>query len=138
MLSTTPQSRRFTLSERALREIRTLFAANRALEGETTAAIRTTLRETGYLIDPHTAVAVAVAQKKGRDPAIPMVVLSTAHPAKFPDVVEAASGIRPALPAWLANRYTKPERFDELPPDQPTVEKHILACSRAAHEGVAA
>jgi threonine synthase len=134
------QSRRFTVPERALGEMRALFTADRALEDETAAAIRTTLRETGYLIDPHTAVAVAVAEKESRerDPAIPMVVLSTAHPAKFPDAVEAACGVRPALPDWLAGLESKPERLTVLPADQGAVEAHILAHSRAAREGVAA
>jgi threonine synthase len=134
------QSRRFTVPERALGEMRALFTADRALEDETAAAIRTTLRETGYLIDPHTAVAVAVAEKESRerDPAIPMVVLSTAHPAKFPDAVEAACGVRPALPDWLSGLEVKPERLTILPADQAAVEAHILAHSRAAREGVAA
>jgi threonine synthase len=134
------QSRRFTVPEHALSEMRALFTAERALEDETAAAIRTTLRETGYLIDPHTAVAVAVAEKENRerDPAIPMVALSTAHPAKFPDAVEAACGVRPALPDWLAGLEEKPERFAVLPADQAAVETHILAHSRAAREGVAA
>ena len=70
---------------------------------ETAATIRTVLRETGVLVDPHTAVALAVAEKEARDPRVPMVVLSTAHPAKFPDAVEAACGVRPALPDWLAD-----------------------------------
>jgi threonine synthase len=132
------QSRRFKLTERALTAIRALFTADRALEDETAAAIRTTLRETGYLVDPHTAVAVAVAEKETRDPMTPMVVLSTAHPAKFPDAVEAACGVRPALPEWLAGLETRRERFTVLPADQAAVENHILAHSRAAHEGATA
>jgi threonine synthase len=132
------QSRRFTVPERALGEMRTLFTADRALEEETAAAIRTTLRETGYLIDPHTAVAVAVAEKESRDRTVPMVVLSTAHPAKFPDAVEAACGVRPALPDWLVGLEEKTERMTVLPADQAAVEAHILAHSRAAREGVAA
>ena len=67
-----------------------------------------------------------------------MVVLSTAHPAKFPDAVEAACGMRPALPDWLADLNTRPERVTVLPNDQGAVEKFILAASRAAREGAAA
>ena len=70
---------------------------------ETAAAIRTVLRETGCLLDPHTAVALAVAEKEARDPAVPMIVLGTAHPAKFPDAVEGACGRRPGLPDWLSD-----------------------------------
>jgi threonine synthase len=79
-----------------------------------------------------------VAEKEIRDPSIPMVVLSTAHPAKFPDSVEAASGVRPALPDWLADLDRRPEQATTLPIDQIAVERHILSVSRAAHEGAAA
>ena len=132
------QSRRFQVAAGALSEMRALFTADRALEDETAAAIRSTLRETGYLLDPHTAVAVAVAEKESRDPAIPMVVLSTAHPAKFPDAVEAACGVRPGLPDWLSDLASRRERVTVLPADQSAVEHHILSHSRAAREGVPA
>jgi threonine synthase len=81
---------------------------------------------------------VAVAEKEIRDPTIPMVVLGTAHPAKFPDAVEAACGVRPALPDWLADLAERPERVTLLPADQATVEHYILAACRAAREGAAA
>jgi threonine synthase len=118
--------------------MRSFFSADRALEDETAAAIRATRREAGYLIDPHTAVAVAVAEKENRDPAIPMVVLSTAHPAKFPDAVEKACGIRPTLPDWLADLDSRRERVTVLPADLSAVENHILSNSRVARQGVPA
>ena len=90
------QSRRFTLSARALSQIRALFTADRADEEEVAATMRTVKRETGNFVDPHTAVGIAVAEKEPRDPAVPMVVLSTAHPAKFPEAVEAACGVAAA------------------------------------------
>src|SRR3984893_8381407 len=68
------QARRVRVADHALTQMRALFTADRALEDETAAAIRTTRRETGYLIDPHTAVAIAVAEKESRDPATPTVV----------------------------------------------------------------
>ncbi len=123
---------------RALSEIRAIFSADRADEDETAATIRTMLRETGHFIDPHTAVGVAVAEKETRDPSVPMVVLGTAHAAKFPDAVEAASGVRPPLPEWLADLGERPERVSTLPADQMAVERHILSVSRAAHEGAPA
>ena len=67
-----------------------------------------------------------------------MVVLATAHPAKFPDAVEAACGVRPPLPDWLADLPERPERVTALPADQAAVERFILAASRAAQEGAAA
>jgi threonine synthase len=138
LMASLAQSGSFALSARALAGIRAVFSADRADEEETAATIRTTLRETGRVIDPHTAVGVAVAEKETRDQSIPMIVLGTAHPAKFPDAVEAACGVRPPLPEWLADLAQRPERVTTLPVDQIAVEHHILAVSRAAHEGAAA
>jgi threonine synthase len=138
LMGSLAQSRRFSLSVAALSEIRGLFTADRADEEETAATIRTLLKETGYCIDPHTAVGVAVAEKETRDPAVPIVALATAHPAKFPDAVEAACGHRPALPDWLADLAERPERVTRLPADQTAVERFIIAASRAAREGAAA
>ncbi len=138
LMGSLAQSRRFTLPAAALSRIRALFAADRADENEVAATMRTVRRETGQLIDPHTAVAVAVAEKEPRDPAVPMVVLSTAHPAKFPDAVEAACGVRPQLPEWLSDLNERPERITVLPVNQSAVEQFVLATSRAAQEGTAA
>ena len=137
LMASLTQSRQFTIAPKALDEIRSRFTAERADEDETAAAIRTTQREAGYLLDPHTAVALAVAEKESRDPAVPMVVLSTAHPAKFPAAVNAASGITPQLPDWLGDLHARPERVTAMPNDQGAVEKFITAASRAA-QGVAA
>ena len=138
LMASLQQSRRFTLSARALSYIRALFAADRADEDEVAATIRTVRRETGNFIDPHTAVGIAVAEKEKRDPAVPMVVLSTAHAAKFPDAVERACGVRPQLPEWLSEISQRPERVTVLPADQSAVERFILQTSRAAQEGAAA
>jgi threonine synthase len=138
LMGSLAQSRRFVLSGRALSTIRALFSADRADEQETAATIRTMLRETGQFIDPHTAVGVAVAEKETRDRAVPMIVLGTAHAAKFPDALEAACGMRPPLPEWLADLDRRPERVATLSADQGAVERHILSTSRAAREGAAA
>ena len=138
MMASLAQSRRFLIDARALAEIRSHFSAGRADEEETAATIRTVRKETGYLLDPHSAVAVAVAEKESRDPALPMIVLGTANPAKFPDAVAAACGVTPSLPDWLADLPRRAERVSVLPADQGAVERHILAASRAAQEGAAA
>jgi threonine synthase len=138
LMASLAQSRRFALSASALSALRGAFSADRADEDETAATIRTMLRETERLIDPHTAVGIAVAEKEIRDQSIPMIVLGTAHPAKFPDAVEAASGVRPQLPEWLADLDRRPERVIRLPVDQRAIEHHIVSASRAAHEGAAA
>jgi threonine synthase len=139
LMANLAQSGRFALSAQALAGMRALFSADRTNEEETAASMRTMLRETGQFIDPHTAVGVAVSEKETRrDPAIPMVVLGTAHAAKFPDAVEAACGVRPPLPEWLADLNERPERCTVLPVDQVTVEKLVLSRSRAAQAGAAA
>jgi threonine synthase len=138
LMASLAQSQRFMLSGEALSGIRAILCADRADEHETSATIRTVRRESGHLIDPHTAVAVAVAEKERGERSTPMVVLATAHPAKFPDAVEAACGLRPSLPAFLADLDRRPERVSVFPPDQSLVEHHILSRSRAAQEGAAA
>ncbi|HEV7319617.1 MAG TPA: threonine synthase [Ensifer sp.] len=118
------QSGSFTIREKALKAIRKEFRAGRASETEVASTIATTLKQTGYLLDPHSAVGVFVAAKHEKTSA-PMVTLATAHPAKFPDAVKSASGIDPALPTWLADLMNREERFDILDPDLKTVETFI-------------
>jgi threonine synthase len=124
------QSGAFTIPPVALAAIRESFAAGRASEAETSATIARTYKDAGYLLDPHTAVGVSVAEhlELGR---APIVLLATAHPAKFPAAVKAATGIEPALPAWLSDLYERSERYDVLANDQGSVEAFIGARSRA-------
>jgi threonine synthase len=100
----------FRLSQGALERLRAEFGSAAASEEETSAAIARTWRETGELVCPHTAVGLHAARVARGDPAVPMVVLATAHPAKFPDAVEAACGIRPGLPERMADLFERPER----------------------------
>ncbi len=137
-MSSLAQSKRFSLSPAALSQIRHSFSAARADEDEVNATIRTALRETGHFVDPHTAVGIAVAEKETRDPALPMIVLSTAHAAKFPDAVEAACGERPRLPDWLGDLGRRKERVTHLPADPSKIEQFVLGASRAARGGAAA
>src|SRR3954467_2224287 len=90
--------------EQAWRAARALFSGHRADDSATLDTIADTYRRTGLLIDPHTAVAVAAARTEATeaDGATPIVALATAHPAKFPDAVARATGIRPAAPPALA------------------------------------
>lgn len=131
------QSGRFVLPDATLAAIRDGFDAGRADETETAAAIRAAWREAGELVDPHTAVALAVADRDTTDTRVPSIVLSTAHPAKFPDAVEAACGHRPQLPAWLDGLMTKSEHIKVMKNDQAELERFVLSVSRAAKQGVA-
>ncbi len=130
MMSSLKQSGRFELPAGTLTEIRSGFDAGTAGEPDVRSTIATTRAKAHYLLDPHTAVGVSVAQKLTSGPA-PMITLATAHPAKFPAAVEAATGIAPALPERLADLHERPERFDVLANDQRLVEDYIRARSRA-------
>ncbi|MCA1489621.1 threonine synthase [Sinorhizobium alkalisoli] len=118
------QSGSFAIGEGALKKIRKEFRAGSASEKEVSETIRKTYEETGYLLDPHTAIGVFVAAGHEKLQA-PMVTLATAHPAKFPDAVKSASGIDPALPSWLADLMSRAERFDILDPELKIVETFI-------------
>ncbi len=98
----------------------------------TLAEIRRLWQGQGYLADPHTAIGTAAARSglAPEDPSIPVVVAATAHPAKFPDAVERATGLRPPLPARLGDLYGRAERFSVLPADLGQVEGFVRAHAR--------
>jgi threonine synthase len=116
---------RFGLDQPRLDRLRAEFDSARASESDTAAAIRDTLAGTGRVICPHTAVGVHAARHCRGDPAVPMVVLATADPAKFPDAVEAACGVRSPLPVRLADLYDRPERVIRVPNDMAAIKAVI-------------
>jgi threonine synthase len=83
--------------------------------------------ECHYLADPHSAVGIAAARAAAAGVAAPIVAMATAHPAKFPDAIERASGIRPPLPPVLADLYERPERYHCAPRDLAAVEALVRA-----------
>jgi len=106
------------------------FRAARCDDAMTLAEIGRVYRESGALVDPHTATGTFAAdQLGGARPDVPVVTLATAHPAKFPDAVERATGIRPALPPHLAGLFDLPERTQTLPNDLVTVQKFVRSAS---------
>jgi threonine synthase len=118
----------FAIAEKPLKAIHAVFDAGRADEAETLATICTVHQESGYLLDPHSAVGVAIARK--RKVKTPYVALGTAHPAKFPDAVEKACGIRPTLPPRFKDLTARKERFDVLPADLNAVARYVSERSR--------
>jgi threonine synthase len=104
------------------------FRAARFDDEETIEEIRRIHAETGLLIDPHTATATAAARRIGGER--PIVTLSTAHPAKFPEAVERATGVRPALPDHLADLFDRAERTRALPNDLATVQAFVRSVAR--------
>jgi threonine synthase len=119
-------------SEEEWREAAALFTAHRVDDAATTATIAETYRRCGELIDPHSAIAVAAARAKTTSREVPLVALACAHPAKFPDAVAAATGVTPALPASLADLYTRRERVAVLPNDLRTVQRYVRDRARLA------
>ncbi|MCB5175343.1 threonine synthase [Microvirga lenta] len=132
------QSKAFLVDAEPLARIREEFSALAVDESAVAAEMAETYRTTDYVLDPHTAVGTRAGRALLRDrPDIPVVALSTAHPAKFPDAVERATGIRPALPPHMADLMERKESFTVLPNDQGAVEHFIRERARAV-KGVAA
>ena len=115
----------FAISQGALQQLRELYTSGRASENETSGMIATIREETGQVICPHTAVAVKVAREHLRA-GVPMVSLSTAHPAKFPDAVEDALGLRPELPPHMADLFGRDERVTRVENDADALKALIL------------
>jgi threonine synthase len=122
----------FHLEAGELAELRALFAAHSIDEHETEMTIRNLYAETGVVIDPHTAVGLAAARQENFG--TPMIVLSTAHPAKFPDAIERAIGRVPEQPERLKARLGQEERLTVLPNDAKTVASFISDHARARTE----
>lgn len=110
-----------------IRSNASLFTSVRADVDEMALAMRWAYECCGEVIDPHTAIALHAARSANIDPSVPLVTLATAHPSKFRDAVERATGVRPSLPPRLANLFEREERFVVLPGDYATVRDHILA-----------
>jgi threonine synthase len=119
------QSGSFSLKSTALKAIRSEFSSGATSEAETAATMAQVLRDTGELVDPHTAVGLHIAnQQRSKSP---MVTLATAHPAKFPDAVQHATGMTPRLPQRLSHLLSAPESFTILPNSAAAVKEFILA-----------
>jgi threonine synthase len=128
------RSGRLPADDQVWRAARGLFSAHKVDDTLTMETIAETYAKSGTLIDPHTAVAVAAARAEiAADPGGgPMVALACADPAKFPEAVERATGIRPALPAALGDLLERPERLRVLPNDKSAVTHFIRAHARRA------
>jgi threonine synthase len=114
---------RMPVPDAAWREATSLFRGFTLDDAGTLTEIRHLWTSAGYLADPHTAVGTAAARALApADPAIPVIVAATAHPAKFPDAVERATGVRPSLPPALGDLYDREERFLRLPAQLDLIE----------------
>ena len=107
-----------------LENLRARYSAFASDDSETRAAIAAVYKQTGRIIDPHTAVGIAAANKMGKPPS-PVVVLSTAHPAKFPAAVTEAIGAPPLEPRRLSGLKDLPERLETVPNDPLLIKRFI-------------
>ena len=114
----------FHVSQGAMQVLRDHYDSGRVSEDETLAMITHANTHMGELLCPHSAIGVQVAEAV-KDNAVPMVTLATAHPAKFPDAVEKASGIRPPLPERMADLFDRNERLTRVPNDLAQLETLI-------------
>ena len=106
------------------------YAAYRADDDACLETMAAVYRHHGLLVDPHTAVGLHAARQHGFSAAEPLVVLATAHPAKFADAVERATGVHPALPEHLADLLQRPERYDSVDNDLAAVQAYVAARAR--------
>ena len=118
-----------------LAEMRALFDAGALDDPGTLAEIEKTWADSGILLDPHSAVGVAVGRRLRRGGGAPLVTLATAHPAKFPDAVEQATGVHPKLPDRLADLFERPERVETVPNKLAAVQDFIR--TRVSLQGAA-
>jgi threonine synthase len=126
------------LAGNVMDEARRLFDAVSIDDAATLASIARTYRDSGEIVDPHSAVAVAAAQARRGDPQTPMVALACAHPAKFPDAVKRAVGFAAPLPPELADLFDRKERFTVLPNDAAAVQRFMNERLRLAPRRVGA
>jgi threonine synthase len=123
----------FTVPAAALAHVRADFDAFRVDEAACAEEMASVYRKSGVIIDPHTAVGVHAARKAlAASPTTPVIALATAHPAKFPDAVAAATGVRPRLPEPLADLMERKEVIVALPNDGRAVADYLRQTARAA------
>ena len=119
-------TKRMTISANQLAGA-SLFESARIGEDGMAMALRWAASNCGEVIDPHTAIGLMAARRAALPAGIPIVTLATAHPAKFRDAVERATGVRPVLPQRIAGLHDRAERYDSLPADLATIEAYVAA-----------
>jgi threonine synthase len=110
-----------------MRKRAAFFGSARADAGDMASAMRWAHEACGQVIDPHTAIGLHAARLADIPADVPVVTLATAHPAKFRDAVEQATGVRPALPGRIGTLFEREERFEILPGDYAKVRGYILS-----------
>ena len=115
----------FSVTDAFMDRLKAIMDGERFDDAGTAKLIGDVYKETGYLLDTHSAIGVGAARARRWDKAVPMVILATAHPAKFPDAVKAASGVHPELPSHLSDLYERKEKYTELPGSFDAIKGYI-------------
>ena len=122
----------FRVSSDRMTKVRSAFDGYRLDDAGTLAMMKKIHVDHGILVDPHTAIGIAAARAKRKDKTIPMVAVATAHPAKFPDAVEKATGVRPALPPRFADLLQRPEKCEEIRWNLDALKDYIRSVAKVA------
>ena len=120
------------VSSERMSKVHATFDGFRLDDAGTLAMMKKIHDDHGMLVDPHTAIGIAAARAKRKDANVPMVAVATAHPAKFPDAVEQATGIRPALPDRLADLLQRPEKCEEIRWNLDALKDYIRSVAKVA------
>lgn len=123
------KSGRMPVNDDILKKIREIFTSFATDDEVTCQVISDVYKSTGLVVDPHTATGINAARQVGNLKDVPMVILSTAHPVKFPEAVERAGVVLPDLPPHMADLMSRPEKFEVLPNDIERLKKFIAKAS---------
>jgi len=133
MMTDFDANRSMSIPDNMLTSARELFVSHRVDPDEMALAMRWAQENAGQVIDPHTAIGLSAAQNAEIDPSVPIVTLATAHPAKFRDAVERATGVRPVLPRRIGDLFDREEAFTKLPGDYDAVKEFVTSNATPAN-----
>jgi threonine synthase len=120
-------NRKFNLTPAMRAQAAELFTSARIDPEAMNIAMRRANEQSAMILDPHSAIGYAAALDADLPAEVPIVTLATAHPAKFRDAVERATGGRPSLPIRVGDLFDREERYEVLPGDLATVQAYIAA-----------
>jgi len=124
----------FSVTDAFMDRLKKVMDGDRFDDADTAQIISDVHKESGYLLDTHSAIGVGAARARRWDKSVPMVILATAHPAKFPDAVKAASGVHPELPSHLSDLYERDEKYTELPGSFDAIKGYIETTLKERHK----
>jgi threonine synthase len=125
MMAQFADSKKLQIGSSAREKASTCFTSHRVDEDDVLLTLRQAYETMGHVLDPHTAIGLAAARAYAPKTTAPIVTLATAHPAKFRDVVERGTGVRPTMPSRSAGLFDREERFSQLPNDLAALQAFV-------------